>query len=41
MSKAPLYKFENYLLTMEKLCIYFENHKGLYGKTLKHKGVIW
>ena len=41
MSKILLYKVENNLLTTEGLCLYFENHKGVYGKVLNHKGVIW
>ena len=41
MSKVLLYKVKNYLLMTGELCIYFENYKGLYGKALNHKGVIW
>ena len=37
MSKVFLYKVENYLLTIGRLCISFANHKGSCGKTLNHQ----
>ena len=41
MSKIPLCKVENYLLTKGGYVYILKTIRGLYGKVLNHKGVIW
>ena len=41
MSKIPLYKVENYLLTKGGYVYILKIIWGLYDKALNHKEVIW